>query len=251
MYPASTSLDRSRAMSAGLTAGVLVLIAARVLRPRPARIAYASTRPVACNQAARVRRARGLGWVIATIAALTLGPIAAMCGVAGVVVTTRWRRARQRRQVERHVRQALPDFVDLLVLTVRAGRSPASALGAITASVHPVIAEALRAVDVRTRRGDLLGEALVELSQRLGPGAQPIADALALASRYGTPLVPVLDRLAAEARAERRRQAEAAARQLPITLSFPLVGCTLPSFVLLTVVPLLAGTVSSLRGLPR
>ena len=234
-----------------VVAGVVVLLAAWALRPRPGRIAATSIRHRSVDPVTSVRRGRVVGCFSAAIAALVLGPVAALCGVAGAIVFARWRRTRRRRQTERGVREALPDFVDLLVLTVRAGRSPASALVAITSSVHPVIADALRALDVRTRRGDLLGEALVELPQRLGPAAQPIADALALASRYGTPLVPVLDRLAAESRAERRRNAEAAARQLPIRLSFPLVGCTLPSFVLLTVVPLLAGTVSSLRGLPR
>ncbi len=238
-------------MRTGLLTGVLVLVAAWALRPRPERIAATSIRPCPVDPVVRARRRRGVGCAAAVAAAVALGPLAALCGVAGGVVTTRVRRSRRRRQVERQVGNSLPDFVDLLVLTIRAGRSPASALSAITASVHPVIADALRALDVRTRRGDGLGEALAELPQRLGPAAQPIADALALASRYGTPLVPVLDRLAAESRAERRRHADAAARQLPITLSFPLVGCTLPSFVLLTVVPLLAGTVSSLRGLPR
>jgi pilus assembly protein TadC len=87
------------------------------------------------------------------------------------------------------------------------------------------------------------------LPRRLGQIAQPLADALALADRYGTPLPPVIDRLADEARAQRRRNSEAAARQLPVRLAFPLVGCTLPSFVLLTIVPLMAGALSSLRGL--
>ena len=232
-------------------AGLLVVVLARVLRPRPSRIVAAAVRSCAGCPGARVRRTRAVGFFAAGVAALVLGPVVALCGAVGAVAFARWRRIRLRRHIQRQIREALPDFVDLLVLTIRAGCTPAVALGSIAPSVHPVIADALRAVDVRTCRGDLLAEALGELPQRLGPGAQPIADALALAARYGTPLVPVLDRLAAESRAERRRNAEAAARQLPIRLSFPLVGCTLPSFVLLTVVPLLAGTVSSLRGLPR
>ena len=49
-------------------------------------------------------------------------------------------------------------------------------------------------------------------------------------------------------RAERRRRAEAQARTLPVKLAFPLVMCTLPSFVLLAIVPALLGAVSTLRG---
>jgi len=43
----------------------------------------------------------------------------------------------------------------------------------------------------------------------------------------------------------RRRNAEIAARRVPIKLLFPLVFCVLPSFALLTVVPVLAGSLKS------
>ena len=109
----------------------------------------------------------------------------------------------------------------------------------------------MRRADTGQRFAEAVTALLEPPPHGLGPIAQPLVDALALADRYGTPLPPILDRLADEARAQRRRNADAAARRLPIQLSFPLVGCTLPSFVLLTVVPLMAGTFSSLHGLPR
>ena len=64
----------------------------------------------------------------------------------------------------------------------------------------------------------------------------------------GLALAPVLDRLAHDARAARRRQGESAARKLPVRLSFPLVACTLPAFVLLALAPALLGALSTLRG---
>ena len=81
------------------------------------------------------------------------------------------------------------------------------------------------------------------------PTAQPmsLADSFAAADRYGQPLAPVLERLADEARQHRRRQADTLARQLPVRMSLPLVLCTLPSFVLLAVVPLLLAALSSLH----
>ena len=147
---------------------------------------------------------------------------------------------------------AYPDFVDLLVVGIKAGCSPRLALEAVEKVCSPSVRPAVSAVLRRSIIGQRFNEAVGALGEApplgLGPIARSLIDALALADRYGTPLAPVLDRLADEARAQRRRNADAAARRLPVQLSFPLVGCTLPSFVLLTIVPLLAGTFSSLRG---
>lgn len=156
------------------------------------------------------------------------------------------RRRRQRRLV-----LAFPDFIDLLVLTVRAGCTPLQAFETLVGTVETPFRDALDAVARGVAEGARFSDAIAELPRRLGSIAQPLADTLALSDRYGTPLAPILDRLADEARAQRRRNAEAAARQLPIRLSFPLVGFTLPSFVLLTIVPLIAGALSSLQRLQR
>ncbi len=71
---------------------------------------------------------------------------------------------------------------------------------------------------------------------------------MSAAVRDGLPLAPVLDRLTDEAVDARRRHGEAAARRLPVRLSFPLVVCTLPSFVLLAIAPAVLRAISSLQG---
>ena len=156
-----------------------------------------------------------------------------------------------RRRRERRLALAFPDFIDLLVLTVRAGCTPLQAFETLAASTDALLGEALQGVVQSVAGGERFSDAIAQLPQQLGSIAQPLTDALALCDRYGTPLAPILDRLADEARAQRRRNADAAARQLPIRLSFPLVGFTLPSFVLLTIVPLMAGAISSLQRLQR
>ena len=40
----------------------------------------------------------------------------------------------------------------------------------------------------------------------------------------------------------------ASARRLPVRLTFPLVTCTLPSFVLLAIAPAVIGALSTLRA---
>jgi len=75
-----------------------------------------------------------------------------------------------------------------------------------------------------------------------------LADVISSCDRYGLALGPALDLLTNEARAARQRQDHADARKLPIRLSFPLVACTLPSFVLLAIAPAVIAALSSLGG---
>jgi tight adherence protein C len=95
--------------------------------------------------------------------------------------------------------------------------------------------------------GRRLADALAEVPDRLGEPVRPLLASLVAAERYGGPLLDRLVRLADDARADGRRRAEEAARRIPVTLLFPLVFCTLPAFALLTVAPLLAGGLRSLR----
>ena len=77
-----------------------------------------------------------------------------------------------------------------------------------------------------------------------------VANTLAAGERDGLPLAPMLERLAQEAHAERRRAAQVDASKIPVRLAFPLVFCVLPSFVALTIVPILVGAISSLTVNP-
>jgi tight adherence protein C len=146
-----------------------------------------------------------------------------------------------------------PEAIELVILAIHAGAAPLAAIestGAQLSNADHVdgwIGAAFDEVAHRVHRGSGLADALGALPELLGPVASEFADSIATADRYGLPLGPVLDRLAMEARAERRRRAEADARSLPVKLSFPLVVCTLPSFVLLAIVPAVLGAVSALR----
>jgi Flp pilus assembly protein TadB len=236
----------------------LTVLVLRRCRPRAARVieltAGASAEDhVGAGRLGRVARTVVRRVAPVAVAAVVLGPFAA---AATIIMATMWPRVREMREMRRARSGAVlayPDFVDMLVLSIKSGCSPRQALEALLSvapdAARPGIATTLQRADIGLR----FAEAVTALQDPppvgLGTIAQPLVDALALADRYGTPLPPILDRLADEARAQRRRNADAAARRLPIQLSFPLVGCTLPSFVLLTVVPLMAGTFSSLRGL--
>lgn len=159
--------------------------------------------------------------------------------------SVRGRRARLRDAAT--VVAELPDVIDLFALAIGAGRNVALALAAVASRAPPAWQPALRHAADRVSSGDRLGDALAGLTTALGEAARPLATALAASARYGTPLLPALERLALDARSERRRRAEEAARRLPVTLLFPLVLCVLPAFGLLTLAPALAGALRTLR----
>lgn len=181
-------------------------------------------------------------------ALVALGGQLPLIAVVTAGVLARWwlvRRDRLRRAAV--IRSAYPDAIDLVVLAIRAGLLPPAALDAAATHLAEPVRSAFADVGARRAGGERFADALAALTDALGDTARPMVDSLAAADRYGLPIAPVLERLAAEARADRRRAADAAARQLPVRLAGPLVVCTLPSFVLLAIVPLLVGAFSSWR----
>ncbi len=157
--------------------------------------------------------------------------------------------SRRRLATERGIRNHLPEAIELLVLLLQSGSTPIAAIRELTDVVHPVLRPAYAGVIHRLDRGQRLADALIELPHHLGIGARPLVDVIATADRYGLELAPVLDSLAGEARAARRRLADAEARTLPVKLSFPLVTCILPAFMTTSIVPALAGSLLALRDL--
>lgn len=193
---------------------------------------------------------RRTGW--ATVAAaglLVVAPVLALVPVLWVTVAPALAARRARAAHEARLLDQIPDVVDLLALTTVAGLPAGAAIVAIGDRPGGPLGEAMARAAGRLGRGASTAEALDAL-RAVGPAARPLLDALLQHDRYGTPLLPALERVAIEARARRRRRAEEAARRLPVVLLFPLVLTTLPAFVLLTVVPLLAGSLGSLSLSP-
>jgi hypothetical protein len=190
---------------------------------------------------------RRAGWAaLATILmVVTVPPLSPIPAVLATITPTLAAR-RHTRAHETAVVDQLPDIVDLLALTTSAGLPVTAAFAAIGSRPGGPFGAGLSAAAAHAARGGTTAEALALVSRAAGSPARPLIEALAEHDHYGTPLRPALDRVAIESRLRRRRHAEEAARRLPITLLFPLVLTVLPAFVLLTVVPLLAGSLGSL-----
>lgn len=158
------------------------------------------------------------------------------------------RRTRAKRRAQQAARAALPDVIELVVIGVRSGLTPAAALEVAAAQASPDLRPALDDVVHGMHRGLRFADALESLPGAVGPEAAFFVDSLVTADRYGLPIGPILDQLGHEVRADRSRRNQELARTLPVKLSFPLVVCTLPSFVLLAVAPAVLGAISTITG---
>jgi tight adherence protein C len=227
-------------------AGLVLATAWRVrpLVPADGRLLAAPPRPRPPRRIPPRLIAAAVATAAATVVALPLGPLVA----AGFWAAPAIRRRRTRRERAAAVVRDLPDAVDLLALAVGAGLTVPLAVGAVARRGHGPVAAALERVVDEVALGRRLADALDDVPARLGSDAvRPLTAALVASERYGAPLADRLDRLAAEVRTDRRQRAEEAARRVPVQLLFPLVLCVLPAFALLTVAPLVAGALGSLR----
>ena len=209
-----------------------------------------SRRPRPAARAGSGRAAHHPPWILVAALVAVATVISPALGLGTALVQPMWRqwsKVRRRAGVARQIVHDFPDALDVLVLSIRAGYLPAQAIVEVIPFLPPPLRASFNAVRDAMLRGERFADALGQLRARLGPIAQPLVDSLSAADRYGLPLAPVLERLSLEARQQRRRDADATARELPVRLAMPLVLCTLPSFVLLAIVPLLLGALSSLH----
>ena len=177
----------------------------------------------------RSRRASPVRSLGAWLAAL--GPVATVVRVAGAPA-----RVRRGRRLDDAVASELATAVDLIGVGVAAGCTPYLAVDLGARWAPPRVGRALEGVSRACALGQAFDDALRELGIRMSP-VRPLTDALRTSARLGAPVAPALGRLATDVRADLRRRAEARARTVPVRLCFPLVGCILPAFALLTVVP--------------
>ncbi|MEM9466208.1 MAG: type II secretion system F family protein [Actinomycetota bacterium] len=247
-----------RLIEAGVVSGV---VAAVVFGPsgwRPPR-RDRSMRPLAGTVVGAVRR--GEAWlpslrrigdheIVAVLAAtLLVGVVVPPLVLAAPILlgseaVRRERRAATRRQ--RALTDALPEMIDQLALAVGAGLTLPVALRQVHRWLPDPIGGLVADTLARLDAGSALTDALAHLGRGLPESARRPLTVVIAATRDGAPLGPSLTRAADEARRARRRDAEIRARRLPVLMLLPLVLCVLPAFVLLTLVPLIVGSLDGL-----
>ncbi|WP_245646751.1 type II secretion system F family protein [Microtetraspora niveoalba] len=133
----------------------------------------------------------------------------------------------------------LPFAVDLMVACLRAGQPVIGAVETVAEAVAGPLGERLSWVGGQMRLGADPESAWDALAH--DPPLAPLARTMIRAVRRGAPVAEVLTRLADDARQAARASSSAAARKAGVQAVAPLGLCFLPAFVLLGIVPVVAG----------
>lgn len=198
--------------------------------------------------------ARRAGAVLAGAGVLAVvgGPGGLLAGA--VVAALCWRllpepptaAARARGRELAALARQLPLTADLLAGCLSAWCAPQQAAEAVAAAIGEPMASRLRLVADELA----VGGAPEEVWARFGaaPGLEPLGRCLLRAAQSGAPPAAALGRLAGSAREARRAAAQARVRRAGVLATAPLGLCFLPAFVLVGVVPVVAGLTGGFLG---
>ncbi|WP_433418871.1 type II secretion system F family protein [Microtetraspora malaysiensis] len=167
------------------------------------------------------------------------GVVAGVLAAGGAWVIARRRESADVRRRRERMAADLPFAVDLMVACLRAGQPVIGAVDAVAEALGGPLGERLSWVAGQMRLGAEPGAAWGALAQ--DPSLAPLARAMIRAVRRGAPVAEVLTRLADDARQAARASSSAAARKAGVQAVAPLGLCFLPAFVLLGIIPVVAG----------
>jgi tight adherence protein C len=166
------------------------------------------------------------------------GTVAAGAGGAmGFFLPDFWhsRRIKKRRKL---ILLGIPDTLDLLTISVRAGLGFDAALGKVVEKTKGPLANEFKRALTEIRVGKTRRESLRDIVSRTEvPALTNFIGAIIQAEQLGVSISKVLQIQSEQLRIERRQRAEEAAAKAPIKMLFPLVGCIFPSMFIVILGP--------------
>jgi tight adherence protein C len=132
----------------------------------------------------------------------------------------------------------IPDALDLLTISVRAGLGFDAALGKVTEKLKGPLSDEFRRSLAEIRVGKARRDALRDIVTRTE--VVPLTNfigAIIQAEQLGVSISKVLQVQSEQLRIERRQRAEEMAAKAPIKMLFPLVGCIFPSLFIVILGP--------------
>jgi tight adherence protein C len=187
-----------------------------------------------------------LGWTPGLVVLLTTGT-----GLIGWVAPRLFVSSRVlARRTE--IQKALPDALDLMVVCVESGMGVNQALVHVSEEIGPVsraMRSELALVNLEIRTGTPRDEALRHLADRTDlPDVRSLVAMLVQTDRFGTSIARSLRVHAETMRTRRRQRAEEAAAKTTIKLVFPLVLFIFPAMFVVILGPALLHIIEQLRN---
>jgi tight adherence protein C len=155
--------------------------------------------------------------------------------------------SRQIRARQKAILLAIPDTLDLLTISVKAGLGFDAALGKVVEKVPGPLSEEFRRTLAEVRIGKARRDALREMVARTNvPALTSFISAIIQAEQLGVAIARVLEVQSEQLRIERRQRAEEMAAKAPIKMLFPLVGCIFPAMFIVILGPALILIINNL-----
>jgi tight adherence protein C len=169
------------------------------------------------------------------------GPLAFALAIAGAafgyIGPEFWLGGRVRKRQHLILLQ-IPDALDLLTISVRAGLGFDGALGKVVEKLKGPLTDEFRRGLAEIRVGKSRREALRDIVPRTEvPALTNFIGAIIQAEQLGVSISKVLQVQSEQLRVERRQRAEEQAAKAPIKMLFPLVGCIFPSLFIVILGP--------------
>jgi tight adherence protein C len=165
--------------------------------------------------------------------------LSVVLAIIGFLVPEFWlsRRVKARQKA---VLLAVPDTLDLLTISVKAGLGFDAALGKVVEKTKGPLADEFRRALAEIRVGKTRRESLRDVVSRTEvPALTNFIGAIIQAEQLGVSISKVLQVQSEQLRIERRQRAEEMAAKAPIKMLFPLVGCIFPSLFIVILGPAL------------
>jgi len=183
---------------------------------------------------------------------LAMGPVGGLAlGVLGVVIgyiaPEFWLGGRVKKR-QKAILLMIPDTLDLLTISVRAGLGFDAALSRVVDKLKGPLSDEFRRALAEVRVGRARRDALRDIVPRTE--VTPLTNfigAIIQAEQLGVSISKVLQVQSEQLRIERRQRAEEQAAKAPIKMLFPLVGCIFPSLFIVILGPAIILIVLNLK----
>lgn len=177
----------------------------------------------------------------------------AFCAGLGFMLPNMWLSMAANSRKEK-IRHALPDTLDLLVVSVESGLALDGALkrvGDEMAQVHKDISDEMRIATMEGQMGIPRGEALENMARRTGlEEVRSLVSVILQAEKFGTSIARALRNQAESLRSKRRQAAEERAQKTAVKLMLPLVLFIFPAMGVVLAGPAAIRMIETLKDNP-